>query len=82
MLVKSLSFNQTKVAWGQKINMTQKSSKKDYKLHENGNPVKNLAGEYGLVKQTIHRWKKRYSIIFKPEEGDTIPQAVVTAMQK
>ena len=30
----------------------------------------------------MHRWKKRDGIIFKPEEGESITQAVVTAMQR
>ena len=51
-------------------------------LYENGKSVKELAGEYGLIEQTIHSWKKRYGIIFKPEEGETVTPADVKAMQR
>ena len=45
-------------------------------------PVKDIAGEYGFVEQTLHRWKKRYGGIFKTEEGEAVTQADIKAMQK
>ena len=61
---------------------TEEFKKQIIELHENGNSVKVRSGEYGLVEQTIHRQKKRYGAISKTEEGETITQADIKAMQK
>ena len=37
-------------------------------LYLSGKPVKELAGEYALVEQTIYKWKKLYAAIIKVDE--------------
>ncbi len=61
---------------------TEELKKQITELYENGKSVKELAGEYGLIEQTIHRWKKHYGVISKTEEGETVTQADVKAMQR
>ena len=41
-----------------------------------------LVREYGLVEQTIYRWKQRYWTISKTEDGEAVTQADVKAMQR
>ena len=41
-------------------------------LYNAGTPVAKLAGEYGLVEQTIYKWIKLYSPITDTDEGETV----------
>ncbi len=51
-------------------------------LYENGRSVIELAREYGLVEQTIYKWINRYEPFAKNEQGETVTQADVKAMQR
>ena len=61
---------------------TEEFKKRIAELYENSKSVKELAGEYGLIEQTIHRWKKRHGVISKTEARETVTQADVKAMQR
>ena len=41
-------------------------------LYLSGESVTELANEYGLVEQTIYRWKKLYAPTIKVDENQTI----------
>lgn len=41
-------------------------------LHLAGIPVSKLAEEYGLVEQTIYKWKKLYAPSIETEEGKEV----------
>ena len=41
-------------------------------LHLSGKSVKALANEYGLVEQTIYKWKKIYAHTLQVNEKQTI----------
>lgn len=41
-------------------------------LHLSGKSVKALANEYGLVEQTIYKWKKLYAPTLQVNEKQTI----------
>ena len=41
-------------------------------LYLSGKSVTELANEYGLVEQTIYRWKKLYAPTIKVDENQTI----------
>ena len=51
-------------------------------LYENGKSVIDLAREYGLVEQTIYKLIHRYEPFAKNEQGETVTQADVKAMQR
>ena len=51
-------------------------------LHLSGKPVKELADEYGLVEQTIYKWKKLYAATIKVDENKTISLKEYNALQK
>lgn len=51
-------------------------------LYENGRSVIELVREYGLVEQTIYKWINRYEPFAKNEQGETVTQADVKAMQR
>jgi len=61
---------------------TEEFKKQIIELYENGKTVIDLAREYGLVEQTIYKWKQRYGTVSKTEEGETVTQADVKAMQR
>ena len=51
-------------------------------LYLSGKPVKELADEYGLVEQTIYKWKKLYAATIKVDENKTISLKEYNALQK
>ena len=51
-------------------------------LYENGKSVNDLAREYGLIEQTSYKWIHRYEPFVKNEQGKTVTQADVKAMQR
>ena len=61
---------------------TEEFKKQIVELYENGRTVIDLAREYGLVEQTIYRWIHQYEPFAKNEQGETVTQADVKAMQK
>jgi len=61
---------------------TEEFKKQIVELYENGRTVIDLAREYGLVEQTIYKWIHRYEPFAKNEQGETVTQADVKAMQR
>ena len=51
-------------------------------LYLSGKPVKELADEYGLVEQTIYKWKKLYAATIKVDENKIISLKEYNALQK
>lgn len=51
-------------------------------LHLSGKSVKALANEYGLVEQTIYKWKKLYAPTFQVNEKQTISMKEYQKLQK
>ena len=51
-------------------------------LYLSGKPVKELADEYGLVEQTIYKWKKLYATTIKVDENQTISLKEYQDLQK
>ena len=51
-------------------------------LYNAGTPVAKLAGEYGLVEQTIYKWIKLYSPITDTDEGETVSMKEFKELQK
>ena len=51
-------------------------------LYLSGKPVTELAEEYGLVEQTIYKWKKLYAPTIKVDENQTISMKEYNALQK
>ncbi|KHM51597.1 transposase [Anaerovibrio lipolyticus DSM 3074] len=51
-------------------------------LYLSGKPVKELADEYGLVEQTIYKWKKLYAATIKVDENKTISLKEYNDLQK
>ncbi len=47
-----------------------------------GKSVAELANEYGLVEQTIYRWKKLYAPTIKVDENQTISMKEYNDLQK
>ncbi len=47
-----------------------------------GKSVTELANEYGLVEQTIYRWKKLYAPTIKVDENQTISMKEYNDLQK
>ena len=60
----------------------------DINLHQNTalfkspSRLRRHAREYGLVEQTIYKWIHRYEPFAKNEQGETVTQADVKAMQR
>ena len=61
---------------------TEEFKKQIVELYENGRTVIDLVREYGLVEQTIYKWIHRYEPFAKNEQGETVTQADVKAMQR
>ena len=61
---------------------TEEFKKQIVELYENGRTVIELVREYGLVEQTIYKWIHRYEPFAKNEQGETVTQADVKAMQR
>lgn len=61
---------------------TEEFKRQIIELYENGKSVIELAREYGLVEQTIYKWKKSYGTVSKTENGEPVTQADVKAMQR
>ena len=61
---------------------TEEFKKQIVELYENGKSVIDLAREYGLIEQTIYKWIHRYESFAKNEQGETVTQADVKAMQQ
>jgi len=51
-------------------------------LYLSGKPVTELAEEYGLVEQTIYKWKKLYAPTIKVDENQTISMKEYNDLQK
>ena len=51
-------------------------------LHLAGKPVEELAAEYGLVEQTIYKWKKIYAPTIEVDENKSISWKEYRALQK
>ena len=51
-------------------------------LYLSGKSVTELANEYGLVEQTIYRWKKLYAPTIKVDENQTISMKEYNDLQK
>ena len=51
-------------------------------LYLSGKSVTELAEEYGLVEQTIYKWKKLYAPTIKVDENQTISMKEYNALQK
>ena len=51
-------------------------------LHLSGKSVKALANEYGLVEQTIYKWKKIYAPTLQVNEKQTISMKEYQKLQK
>ena len=51
-------------------------------LYLSGKPVKELADEYGLVEQTIYKWKKLYAATINVDENKIISLKEYNALQK
>lgn len=51
-------------------------------LHLSGKSVKALANEYGLVEQTIYKWKKLYVPTLQVNEKQTISMKEYQKLQK
>ena len=51
-------------------------------LHLAGKPVAELAAEYGLVEQTIYKWKKIYAPTIEVDENKSISLKEYRALQK
>ena len=51
-------------------------------LHLSGKSVKALANEYGLVEQTIYKWKKLYAPTLQVNEKQTISMKEYQKLQK
>ena len=51
-------------------------------LYHAGTPVTKLANEYGLVEQTIYKWKKLYTPSIKIEENQSVSLKDYKELQK
>lgn len=51
-------------------------------LYLAGKPVAQLAEEYGLVEQTIYKWKKRYAPSIEIEENQSVSLKDYKELQK
>ena len=51
-------------------------------LYLAGKPIAQLAEEYGLVEQTIYKWKKLYSPSIEIDEGQTVSLKDYNELQK
>ena len=51
-------------------------------LYLAGNPIAQLAEEYGLVEQTIYKWKKIYAPTLQVNEKQTISMKEYQKLQK
>ena len=61
---------------------TQEFKKQIVELYKSGKSARTLAGEYGLVEQTIYKWVQKYDPKIQTEEGDNLSQADIAAMRK
>ena len=61
---------------------TEEFKKQIVVLYENGRTVIDLAREYVLVEQTFYQWIHRYESFAKNEQGKTVTQADIKAMQR
>lgn len=61
---------------------TEEFKRQIIELHNAGTPVAKLAAEYGLVEQTIYKWKKLYAPVIEAESGDTVSLKEYKALQK
>ena len=50
--------------------------------HLSGKSVEDLANEYGLVEQTIYKWKRFYASTIEADENQTISMKEYKALQK
>ena len=51
-------------------------------LYLGGKPVSELAEEYGLIEQTIYKWKKIYAPTIEVDENKTITMKEYKDLQK
>ena len=51
-------------------------------LHLSGKAAKALANEYGLIEQTIYKWKKLYACTLQVNEKQTISMKEYQKLQK
>ncbi len=51
---------------------SEEFKRKIINLHLSGKSVAELANEYGLVEQTIYKWKKLYAPTIEVDEKQTI----------
>ncbi len=51
-------------------------------LHLSGKSVTELANEYGLIEQTIYKWKRLYAPTIKVDENQTISMKEYRDLQK
>lgn len=51
-------------------------------LYLAGKPIAQLAEEYGLVEQTIYKWKKLYAPSIEIDEGQTVSLKDYNELQK
>ncbi len=61
---------------------TEEFKKQIVELYRNGKTVIELSGEYGIIEQTIYKWIHLYEPAGKNEQGKTITQQDIFAMQK
>jgi len=61
---------------------TEEFKKQIIDLHLSGKPVAKLAEEYGLVEQTIYKWKKIYAPSITTDDGKTVSLKQYTDLQK
>lgn len=61
---------------------TEEFKRQIINLYLVGNPVAQLAEEYGLIEQTIYKWKKLYAPSIKVDEKQTVSLNDYKALQK
>ena len=66
----------------QRTKYTEEFKQQILDLYKSGTTVRELAREYGLVEQTIYKWKKLYMPVAEDAQGNSINAKDYAAMQK
>lgn len=61
---------------------TEEFKQQIIELHLAGKPISQLAKEYGLIEQTVYKWKKLYAPSVEVNEEKSISQKDYMEMQK
>jgi len=61
---------------------TEEFKKQIIDLHLSGKPISQLAKEYGLIEQTVYKWKKLYAPSVEVDQEKSISQKDYLEMQK